>query len=555
MSADPSAASRPGLPTHEVLNQAGEPPEHDAYRGDRALAEAVSVFGADWAEAKLAASGARVGSAEIRALARDANRNPPELRTHDRFGNRIDAIDYHPAWHALMGMIRGAETHSLAWTESRPGAQVARGALAYLWAQGEPGIGCPQAMTFASVAALGHAPDLFNRYRAGIFSPGYDPRPLPPAEKSALTVAMAMTEKQGGSDLRQTMTEARPFGGGRFALTGHKWFFSVPASDLILTLARTDAGVTCFLAPGWREDGSRNGLALQRLKDKCGNRSNASSEVEFRDLEAEMVGAEGRGIATIIEMAHLTRLECALGSAALMRQAVSLATFHASRRHAFQRALIDQTIMRAVIADMALDAEAALWLAMRAAAAVDGAYRDPREAALARIVVPVAKYWICKRAPALVAEALECHGGNGFIEENPIARLYREAPLNGVWEGAGNVICLDVIRALARTEGAADALLAEFSGLGGEDAALDAALGGIREALSHPGALEAQARRIVERMAMTLAAALLLRHAPGPVAGGFIRARLANPGLAYGTLTADIDTDAILDRASVIPAP
>ena len=558
MSADsdvmPKFHSSPGLPTHEVLNQAGEPPEHDAYAGDAALVAAVQAFGGDWADARLSTAGRHVGSAEVRLLARDANHNPPALRSHDRFGNRIDAIDYHPAWHALMQMIRGAETHSLAWTETRPGAQVARGALAYLWAQGEAGIGCPQAMTFASVAALRHAPDLLNRYRKGIFSAGYDPRPLPPSEKSALTVAMAMTEKQGGSDLRQTMTQARPLGGGRWALTGHKWFFSVPVSDLILTLARTEAGVTCFLAQGWRDDGARNGLAIQRLKDKCGNRANASSEVEFRDLEAEMVGADGRGIATIIEMAHLTRLECALGSAALMRQATSLAMFHASRRHAFQRALIDQTIMRAVLADMALDAEAALWLAMRAAAAVDAAGRDPREAALARIIVPVAKYWVCKRAPALVAEALECHGGNGFIEEQPIARLYREAPLNGVWEGAGNVICLDVIRALARTEGAADALDAELAPARGVDAGLDAALGDLREALARPGAIETQARRIVERTALALAASLLLRHAPMPVAEGFIRARLADPGLAYGSLPADIETGAILDRAAVIPA-
>lgn len=539
--------------THDVYNQAGEPPDYNAYTEDRAFSEAISALGAGWAEQKFAACGAVIGSARLRDLARDANRYVPELRAFDRFGNRIDEVAYHPAWHELMGLIRGSEYHSLGWTAQTSGAQVVRAGIAYLWGQGEPGVCCPEAMTFASFGALRHAPELLGRYRDGILSADYDPRPLPPGAKSALSVGMAMTEKQGGSDLRQTQTTARRSGNGRWALTGHKWFFSVPTSDLFLTLARTDAGVSCFLAQGWRDDGSRNGVEIQRLKEKCGNRSNASSEVEFHDLDAEMVGDDGRGIATIIEMAHLTRLECAIGGASLMRHATSLAMFHASRRHAFQKALIDQPMMRAVLADLALEAEAALWLAMRAAAAVDAAPHDAAEAALARVIVPVAKYWNCKRAPALVAEALECHGGNGFIEDHPIARLYREAPLNGVWEGAGNVICLDVLRALTRTQGAADVLMVELAPARGVDTALDALISGIGDALAKPHAIETEARRIVEHAALAFAAALLLRHAPAPVAEAFIRARIARPGLAFGALPDGIDLAAILDRSAVIP--
>jgi putative acyl-CoA dehydrogenase len=429
---------------------------------------------------------------------------------------------------------------------------VARAGVAYLWGQGEPGVCCPSAMTYASIAALRHAPEQLARFAPGIHATSYDPRPLPPDRKTALSVGMAMTEKQGGSDLRQTQTTARSYSGG-WALTGHKWFFSVPTSDLFLTLARTDDGVSCFLAQGWRDDGTRNGLKIQRLKDKCGNRSNASSEVEFEDLDAVMVGAPGRGITTIIEMAHLTRLECAIGAAALMRHATSLAMFHAARRTAFQRALIDQPVMRAVLADMALDAEAALWLALRGAAAIDAAAGDPVEAALARVIVPVAKYWNCKRAPGLVAEALECHGGNGFIEEHPIARLYREAPLNGVWEGAGTVICLDVLRALGRSPGVADALLALLAPARTVDAALDGLIATIAAALARPDFPEAGARRIVEQIALAVAAALLVRHAPPPIAEAFIVARIARPGLAYGALPDDVQIAAVLQRAAIIP--
>jgi len=535
----------PGYATHEVLNQPPEFTGFNAYKGDVALREAVATFGAGWAEDRLAACGARIGTAQLQTLAYDANRQVPVLRTHDRFGNRIDMVDFCAAWHGLMTGIPADEVHALGWTAERPAAHVARAALSYLWSQGEAGVGCPAAMTFASMAALRHAPGLLEKFRGKILSAGYDPSPVPPAQKSALTVAMAMTEKQGGSDLRQTQTEATSAGGGRFQLTGHKWFFSVPTSDLFLTLARTEAGISCFLAQGWRDDGSRNLLLLQRLKDKCGNRSNASSEVEFRGLEAELVGVEGRGIATILEMAQLTRLECALGSAGLMRQAVALAIHHAGHRSAFQRRLIDQPLMANVLADMAIEAEAGMWLAMRTAAALDAG-----EAALFRILAPIAKYWICKRAPAVAAEAMECHGGNGFIEEHVAARLYRDAPVNGLWEGSGNVICLDVLRAMTREPEAAAALRAEIALAAGGHKALDEFL-----AAPLPQPTEANARYLTQQLAVALTASLLLRFAPLPLAEAFCATRLGRGnGFAFGTLPEGVRAEAILQRAAM-PVP
>jgi putative acyl-CoA dehydrogenase len=532
--------------THEVLNQPPEFAGFNGYDGDEALRAAVAAFGAGWAEERLTVCGARIGSAPLQALAREANRRVPELRTHDRFGNRIDMVEFCPAWHELMGLLRADEVHALGWTTPGAGAHAARAALSYLWSQGEAGVGCPAAMTFASIAALRHAPALLARYQRQILSPLYDPAALPPAQKAALTVAMAMTEKQGGSDLRQTQTVAAALGGGRYALTGHKWFFSVPTADLFLTLARTEAGISCFLAPGWRADGSRNFLLLQRLKDKCGNRSNASSEVEFRGLEAELVGTEGRGIATILEMAQLTRLECALGSAGLMRQAVSLAIHHARHRTAFQRRLAEQPAMMNVLADMALEAEAAMWLAMRAAAALDAAAHDAAEAALFRILAPIAKYWVCKRAPAVAVEAMECHGGNGFIEEQVSARLYRDAPVNGLWEGSGNVICLDVLRALTREPETVAALRAEIGKAAGLHGALDAWL-----AAPLPAPSEASARLLTQQFAVALSASLLLRYAPPAVADGFCATRLGTGGgFAFGTLPGGVAAEAIVQRAA-----
>ncbi len=536
----------PGYATHEVCNQVPPLEGFSTWAADLPLREAVGVFGAGWAQPRLEACGTLTGSARVQALARLANRFTPELHTHDRYGHRIDEVEFHPAWHELLGLLRADEVHALGWAEPHPGAQTARAALSYLWAQGEAGVGCPAAMTFASLAALRHAPDLLAQFQGKILSPSYDPRPLPPERKSALTVAMAMTEKQGGSDLRQVRTQAVSMGGGWYALTGHKWFFSVPVADLFLTLARTEAGPTCFLAQGWRDDGSRNFLLLQRLKEKCGNRSNASSEVEFRGLEARIVGEEGRGIATILEMAHLTRLECALGSAGQMRQAVRLALHHAAHRTAFGQPLIAQPAMANVLADLALEAEAAMWLAMRAAAALDASGRDGDERVLSRILAPLAKYWVCKRAPMVVAEALECHGGNGFIEEHDIARLYRDAPLNGLWEGSGNVICLDVVRALTRLPESLTLLRAEIGRAKGAHPALDAWL-----AKPLPAPEDRNARFLTEQLALALAASLLLRHAPSGIAAAYCRTRLEHGGgYAIGTMPEGIEFAPILARAA-----
>ena len=547
---------RPGA--HEVINQPGDLAGYNAFAADRPLTEAMRAFGADWASAKLEKAGDIVGSRDVQQLARLANRHVPELRTHDRFGHRIDEVEFHPAYHELMALVFASETHSLAWAEAgRPGAHVARAALSYLWNQGESGICCPMGMTFASVAALASDVGILGHWREKVLSPNYDPRPIHAAQKHGVTVGMAMTEKQGGSDLRATMTTALPATarsgpGEEYLLTGHKWFFSVPMSDLFLTLARTDKGLSCFLATGWLPDGSRNGLELQRLKDKCGNRSNASSEVEFRDLHALMLGEEGRGIRTIIEMAHLTRLDFAIGSAGLMRQALSQAIHHASHRRAFQRSLVDQPLMRNVLADLAVEAEAMMWLGLRLAQALDRSGESEAERLLSRVATPMTKYWACKRAPTFVAEALECHGGNGYVEDHLLARLYREAPLNGIWEGTGNVICLDVARALQREPAAAGAFLDELRDARGADRRLDSLAIELAGRLAELPRAEGQARRTVEMMALALQASLLLRHSTSAVADAFCASRLDRDwGNAFGTLPTGHDERAIVDRMRV----
>jgi putative acyl-CoA dehydrogenase len=546
-----------GYATHEVLNQAGALENYNAFAQDLALGEAAEVFGAGWAADDLHATGAVVGSARVQALARQANRHLPELRTHDRFGNRVDLVEFHPAYHELMGLIYASQAHAFAWTHDRPGAHVARGVLSYLWNQGENGICCPMGMTFASIAALRHDPALLAAWSPLINSAVYDPTPAYARQKKGVTVGMAMTEKQGGSDLRATMTTARPastaHGSGAFYLiTGHKWFFSVPMSDLFLTLAQTESGLSCFLATGWLPDGSRNRLKLQRLKDKCGNRSNASSEVEFFDLQAVMLGDDGRGIRTIIEMAHLTRLDFAIGSSGLMRQALSQAIHHVTNRRAFQRSLIDLPVMRNVVADLAVESEGLVWMSMRLAAALDRSANDPAEALLSRICIPVAKYWACKRAPSFVVEALECHGGNGFVADHLMERLYREAPLNGIWEGTGNVICLDVLRAMQREPESIGVFLDEIAGARGGNPRLDAYAADLGRRLAEPAGLEPVARRIVEMMAFALQASLLVRYSSPAVADAFCSTRLGGDwGQAFGTLPAGLDTQAIVDRARI----
>ena len=543
--------SKPSLAaTHEVFNQPPPLADYDAYGTDPVLQQVVKTLGAGWAEQKLHEAGRTVGSAQVQELARQANRHLPELRTHDRVGHRVDRIDFHPAWHELMTLAIGQETHAFSWTDPRPGAQVARAALSYLWNQGENGICCPIGMTYSAIPVLRRDAARWAEWSKLVTSSRYDRRQIRAADKTGATVGMAMTEKQGGSDLRQTQTRASANSDGTWSLVGHKWFFSVPHSDVFLTLAQTDAGVSCFVVPGWLADGSRNRLQLQRLKDKCGNRSNASSEVEFRGALAHLIGEPGHGIRTGIEMNHYTRLDFAVGSAGLMRQALAQSAHHAAHRRAFQRALIDQPIMGNVIADMALEVEAATWLAFRFVAALDREAQSEAERLIGRVGAPIAKYWICKRAPAVAAEAVECHGGNGFIEDHLMARLYREAPLNGIWEGTGNVICLDVLRSMTREPGCIAALFDELRLARGADRSYDAAVEALEHELAGLRRHEGQARRIVERLALLMSASLLLRHAAPAVADAFIATRLAGGWSGhFGALSTACDAAAIARRA------
>jgi putative acyl-CoA dehydrogenase len=536
-----------------ITNQAPPLADYDAYAADPVLPAVVAAFGADWAGARLHEAGRTVGAGETQEQARLANRFTPELRTHDRFGRRIDEIGFHPAWHALMGLAIGQETHALCWNEPRPGAQVARAALQYLWYGCESGICCPISMTYSAIPVLRQDAARWAEWGGLVSSPSYDAKQGPAAGKRGATVGMAMTEVQGGSDLRQTQTLAEDNRDGTFSLTGRKWFFSVPHSDVFLTLARTAEGVSCFVVPGWLPDGSRNGIAIQRLKDKCGNRSNASSEVEFRGAIGHLLGEPGRGLRTGLSMNHNTRLDIAAASAGLMRQAVAQAAHHAGHRSAFQRRLIDQPIMQNVLADLALEAEAAAWLAFRLFAAVDRQDASESERLLARIGAPIAKYWVARRTPAVVVEALECIGGNGFIEEHPLARHYREAPLNSVWEGSGNVICLDVLRSLEREPGTLPALLDELRSARGADRRYAAALASLEADLPDLTRHEGQARRLVERLALMLQAGLLLRYASPAIADAFVATRLGGGWSGhFGDLPIGIDAAVLARRA--VPA-
>jgi len=544
------------LDTHEVTNQ---PPPFEgvnAFTGDRALREAVDREGGGWAAGRLAALGARVGDPQVQELARQANRHTPELRSFDRFGQRIDQVDFHPAWHELMTLAYGHEVHSLAWTAKRGGAHVARGALSYLWNQIENGVGCPTAMSFAAIPALRLDPGCAEAWEGPALSTEYDPRPLPVGAKTGATVGMTLTEKQGGSDLRANLTRAEPDGDGGYLLTGHKWFCSAPMSDVFFTLAYAGGGgearPTCFLVPRSLPDGTRNRFFIQRLKDKCGNRSNASSEVEFDRTWARKLGEDGAGIKAAILMAHYTRMDFILGSAGLMRYALSHAIHHTAHRRAFQRTLIDQPLMAAVLADLALEAEAALAAGLRIARAMDEAEHDEGAQLFQRLATSVVKYWVCKRAPSFVVEALECHGGNGFVEEGPLARLYREAPLNGIWEGSGNVMCLDVVRALTREPSSRDAFFDEVDRAAGADRHLDAYVGSLKSEFDTLVATPARGRELAERMAIALQASLLRRHAPDAVADMFSATRLdGGSGRQFGVLPGDAPVAALVDRARI----
>jgi putative acyl-CoA dehydrogenase len=473
----------------------------------------------------------------------------PELRTHDGYGHRIDAVEYHPAYHELMSLAFGAGLHSLAWAAERDGAFVARAALNYLWNQGENGVACPVTMSFAAVHVLHNEPALAMEWEPKILAEAYDPRPIPIMEKRAATVGMAMTEKQGGSDLRSNTTRAQAAGGSDYLLTGHKWFCSAPMSDGFLTLARADGGLTCFLVPRSLPDGTRNRVLIQRLKDKVGNRSNASSEIEYDGTWAHRVGEEGRGIPTIIEMAHLTRFDIVVANAGMMRAALAQALHHCEHRTAFGRRLVEQPLMQNVLADLALEWEAATLLAFRLARAFDRP-ADERERLLARVLTPVAKYWVCKRINAFAVEAMECLGGSGYVEESPLARLYREAPVNGIWEGSGNVISLDVLRSIQKEPACVDAFFAEIVDEAAGEPRLARLVDALKAELADAGTLEVRARRIVEEMAVAVQAALMARHAAPAAADAFIATRLEGDwGACFGTLPARIDCGYLLDRA------
>ncbi|HYG95608.1 MAG TPA: acyl-CoA dehydrogenase family protein [Solirubrobacterales bacterium] len=540
---------------HEVANQPPPLVDYNVYEADRVLIEAVRREGAEWAEARISEVGALAGSERAQALGALANENPPKLRTHDRYGNRVDTVDFHPSWHELMGLAVGHELHCSPWKDPRPGAHVARGGAFMCMSQAEAGIGCPISMTYSVIPALRTQPELAAEWEPRFLSSSYDPGNAPAAQKAGGLAGMGMTEKQGGTDVRANTTVAQPVNGGgpggEYALTGHKWFMSAPQCDAFLVLAQADGGISCFLFPRWTPDGERNRFRLQRLKDKLGNRSNASSEIEFDGASAWLVGEEGAGVRTIIEMVNHTRLDCVLGGATGMRAGVAQAIHHATHRSVFGRELSEQPLMRNVLADLAVESEAATIAALRLARAYDEALAGDEEARqLKRIANAVLKYWICKRAPMHAGEALECLGGNGYVEESGMPRLFRESPLNSIWEGSGNVQCLDVLRAMVKSPASVETFFAEVEEGAVHEPRLQTFTASLREEL--PGDLEtieSRARRLVEKMALALQASLLVRYGDEAVANAFCASRLAGDwGQAFGTLPAGTDFGRIVDR-------
>ena len=544
-----SLEAPPAAATHDVTNQPPPLVGHDV-AADPVLLAGLEREGAGWHAKDLHRLGRLAGSEQAQHWGEQANNHPPELRTHDRYGHRIDEVDFHPAWHSLLDVAVSEGLAGAPWADPRPGAHVARAAGFFVWGQVEAGHGCPVSMTYAVVPALRTTPSLAAVYEPLLTSRVYEPGLRVPTTKRGLLAGMGMTEKQGGSDVRANTTLAVPAGDGMWSLRGHKWFTSAPMCDLFLMLAQTPQGLSCFLVPRVLPDGTRNTVRIQRLKDKLGNRSNASSELELDGTLAWLVGAQGRGVRTIIEMVSMTRLDCVIGSAAGMRAAVVQAAHHATHREAFGGRLVDKPLMRNVLADLQLESEAASTLMLRLAGAVDRAQRgDPEEQAFKRIATAIGKYWVCKRAPSVAAEALECLGGNGFVEESGLPRLYREAPLNSIWEGSGNVNALDVLRAMTREPASVEAFFAELDRARGADARLDDAVVGLKAGLSDTDDIESRARRLVERMALVLQGSLLVRQAPTAVADAFCASRLAGDwGHAFGTLPKGVDIGAVVAR-------
>ena len=553
--AAPASPSRFLDQTHEVINVSSELAGYNMYTQDAALREAVQREGAAWAQADLTRFGQLTGSADYLELGALANRYPPELDTHDRFGHRVDLVRFHPAYHTLMKTAIEEGIHASPWTDPQPGAHVARAAKFYLQAQVEAGHGCPITMTFAAVPSLLTTPALAQQWVPKITASVYDPRNVPDAAKQGLTIGMAMTEKQGGSDVRANTTRAYPVGasgpGEAYELVGHKFFVSAPMCDAFLVLAQAPGGLSCFLLPRWRPDGSKNPLQVLRLKRKMGNVSNASSETELRGALAWMVGEEGRGVRTIIEMVSMTRFDCMIGSSAGQRAVVSQALHHCSLRSAFGTVLNQQPLMQNVLADLVLESEGSLALTMRMARAMDQRATDPHEDQMARLLTAVGKYWICKRTPQHAYEAMECIGGSGVMEDSPFPRLFRESPVNAIWEGSGNVQCLDVLRAMQKTPDVVQAFFQEVARARGGHAQLDRYVADLQSAFTDLSELEYRARDLVGRMALAVQAALLVQHAPSLVADAFCASRLSGGSHHhYGTLPRGVDCAALMARAT-----
>jgi putative acyl-CoA dehydrogenase len=550
-------APRAAGTTHEVGNQAPPLVDYNLFEADRVLDEAVRREGADWAVERISEVGRQAGSERLIELGREANENPPKLRTHDRYGNRIDEVDFHPAWHELAAIAVADELHALPWRDPQPGSHVARAAMFFCFSQAEAGVGCPISMTYSVIPALRHQPDLAAEWEPRFLSPEYDGRNAPAGEKPGALAGMGMTEKQGGSDVRANTTVARPLDGGgpgaEYELTGHKWFFSAPMCDAFLVLAQAEGGISCFLFPRWLPDGTRNSFRLQRLKDKLGNRSNASSEIEFDGAWAQLVGEEGAGVRTIIEMVNHTRLDCTIGSACGMRAGVAQAIHHARHRSTFGRLLAEAPLMQNVLADLAVESEGATIGAMRLARAYDEAIAGDEQAqAFKRLANAVLKYWTCKRGPSHAVECLESLGGNGYVEESGMPRLYRESPLASIWEGSGNVQCLDALRAMVKSPESVDAFFGEVAEARGAEPRLDEYVLRLRTDLEETAAIEARARGLVERMALALQGSLLVRFGDQAVADAFCASRLAGDwGQAFGTLPGDTDFTRIVERHAV----
>ncbi|MFE3100985.1 acyl-CoA dehydrogenase family protein [Nocardia tengchongensis] len=537
--------------THDVFNQVPPIAPFDNSRNP-ALIESLHREGAGWAEAEVRELGILAGGTEAQEWGRVANEYPPVLHTHDRYGHRIDEVEFHPYWHNLMDVAVTHGLHGAPWQDDRPGAHTARAAKFYTWGIADAGHMCPISMTYAVVPALRHNPELAATFEPLLASRVYDFGLREPSTKAGLIAGMSMTEKQGGSDVRANTTTATPLPDGTYRIVGHKWFTSHPMGDMFLTLAQAPGGLSCFMLPRVLPDGTRNALRIQRLKDKLGNKSNASSELEYENAIGWLVGAEGAGVKTIIEMVNMTRLDCVIGSATGMRAGVVFATHHARHREVFGKKLVDQPAMRNVLADLVIESDAATTVMMRLAGATDRADSDPAEAALRRIALAVTKYWVCKRAPAHAAEALECFGGNGYAEESGMPRLYREAPLMSIWEGSGNVAALDALRAMGRQPETVEAFFDEVNLARGGNRHLDEAIDRIGKELTDFADIEYRARRVVELMALVLQGAQLVRHGHPAVADAFCRTRFGGDwGIAFGTLPAGVDVESIIQRAYV----